>query len=83
MAVNKIEYGDKVLIDLTSDTVTADKLMNGVTAHKADGTVIVGTMFSGYPDTYMVTDALRDSNGNDILDNSGDIIQGQMKYKRD
>ena len=30
MAVNKVEYAGKVLLDLTEDTVTADKLMKGV-----------------------------------------------------
>ena len=43
MAVNKVIYNGKTLIDITGDTVTADKLFKGVTAHKADGTAIVGT----------------------------------------
>lgn len=47
MAVNKVVYGDNVLIDLTSDTVTAETLLKGYTAHKADGTIIVGTMEAG------------------------------------
>ena len=33
MAINKVVYGDQVLIDLTGDTVTADKLLSGFTAH--------------------------------------------------
>lgn len=44
MAVNKVVYNAKVLLDLTSDTVTADKLANGVTAHDKSGAVITGTM---------------------------------------
>ena len=41
---NKILYGDQVLIDLTSDTVTADKILNGYTAHKGDGVSITGNI---------------------------------------
>ena len=44
MAVNKVTYGGKTLIDLTGDTVTADTLAEGVTAHDASGAEIVGTM---------------------------------------
>lgn len=41
--VNKVVYGGKVLIDLTADTVTADTLKNGVTAHDKSGAAITGT----------------------------------------
>ena len=44
MAVNKVTYGGKTLVDLTSDTVTADKLASGVTAHDKSGNKITGTM---------------------------------------
>ena len=40
---NKILYGDQVLIDLTQDTVVADKLAAGLTAHDSSGNSIVGT----------------------------------------
>ena len=43
MAKNKIIYGDEVLIDLTADTVEADKLLKGITAHDKSGEVITGT----------------------------------------
>ena len=43
MAINKVIYGGDVLIDLTGDTVTADKLAKGVTAHDASGATITGT----------------------------------------
>lgn len=43
MAYNKIIYGNTTLIDLTSDTVTADKLLTGVTAHNRAGEQITGT----------------------------------------
>ena len=41
--VNKVIYGDKVLIDLTADTVQADKLLHGVTAHDKSGAILTGT----------------------------------------
>ena len=44
MAVNKVIYGGSTLIDLSGDTVTADKLLAGYTAHCADGTAITGTL---------------------------------------
>lgn len=44
MAVNKVVYNGDTLIDLSSDTVTADKLLQGVTAHDAAGNLIVGTL---------------------------------------
>ena len=43
MAYNKVIYGSNVLIDLTADTVAADKLLDGFTAHGADGEVVTGT----------------------------------------
>jgi hypothetical protein len=43
MGVNKVEYAGKVLIDLTSDTVTADSLTEGEVAHGANGESIIGT----------------------------------------
>ena len=42
--VNKVVYGDQTLIDLTSDTITADKIVSGYTAHGASGAVITGTI---------------------------------------
>jgi hypothetical protein len=44
MALNysKIIYAGKTLIDLTADTVVADKLLVGYTAHGADGALIEG-----------------------------------------
>jgi len=44
MGVSKVVFSGNVVIDLTSDTVTADKLYEGVTAHGADGETITGTM---------------------------------------
>ena len=43
---NKIQLSDgTVLIDLTNDTVEADKVLEGFTAHNASGEAITGTMF--------------------------------------
>lgn len=33
MNVNKVIYGGDVLIDLTGDSVSADKVLKGITAH--------------------------------------------------
>lgn len=41
--VNKVIYGGNVLIDLTADTVTKDKLLSGITAHDKSGAKITGT----------------------------------------
>ena len=41
--VNKVVYGNRTLIDLTSDTVTKDKILSGFTSHDKSGTIITGT----------------------------------------
>lgn len=54
MAVNQVKFGDETLIDLTEDTVDADHLAEGYTAHDKAGVVITGRMSSGgepYDDT--------------------------------
>lgn len=43
MATNKVVYGSTVLIDLTADTVTADKILASYTAHDQSGAIITGT----------------------------------------
>lgn len=40
--VNKVVYGGDVLIDLTGDTVSKDKLLSGITAHDKSGAKITG-----------------------------------------
>ena len=40
---SKVIFNGDVLIDLTADTVTADKLLKGITAHGKDGAPITGT----------------------------------------
>nr|DAE45615.1 MAG TPA: tail protein [Caudoviricetes sp.] len=43
MSINKVVYGGKTLIDLTGDTVTADKVLEGFTTHDKSGASITGT----------------------------------------
>lgn len=40
---NKVIYGSTVLIDLTADTVTPEKILTGFTAHDQSGAAITGT----------------------------------------
>lgn len=40
---SKVIFNGDVLIDLTADTVTADKLLKGITAHGKDGAPVTGT----------------------------------------
>lgn len=69
MAVNKVIYGGNVLIDLTKDTVTADKLASGITAHDQSGTIITGT------NTY-------DANTQDATASAAEILSGKTAYVR-
>lgn len=41
--ISKVVYGGKTLIDLTADTVTADKLLSTYTAHDKSGALVTGT----------------------------------------
>ena len=69
MAINKVLYGGDVLIDLTGDTVTADKLAKGVTAHDASGATITGT------NTY-------DADTQDATAAVAEILTGKTAYVR-
>lgn len=40
---SKVIFNGEVLIDLTGDTVVADKLLKGITAHGKDGAPVTGT----------------------------------------
>ena len=42
--VNKVVYGDEVLIDLSEDTVTESTLKRGTTAHTRSGEQITGEL---------------------------------------
>ena len=72
MAVNKVEYGDTTLIDLTSDTVTKETLLIGATAHTASGESISGEFD---PEIY-----LRKSGG-DTTNNIVTFTSGKIDLK--
>jgi hypothetical protein len=44
VAVNKVVYDGKTLIDLSGDSVTPETLAEGVTAHAASGEAVVGVL---------------------------------------
>ena len=76
MAINKIIYGGKTLIDLTSDTVEADKMLNGVTAHDKSGEIIEGTIPSKETKTYIPTTT-------DQTITAGQYLSGDQTIKGD
>lgn len=67
--ISKIVYGGDVLIDLTGDTVTADQLLTGATAHGKDGEEIVGTCDF-------------DVNSQDADVAVGEVLKGKTFYAR-
>ena len=61
MAVNKVVYAGNTLVDLTNDTVTADILAEGATAHTANGERVVGAMTAvQYGKAQSLTDAQKE-----------------------
>lgn len=66
--VNKVIYGGNTLIDLTSDTVTADKILSGYKAHAASGAPITGSC------TY-------DADTSDATATVAEILSGKTAYK--
>lgn len=81
MAINKVEFGNKVLIDLTNDTVTQDKLLNGVMAHDNSGNIIYGNFPNLKADMLSFNDNIQDSYGNDIYGSSS-IIESTIIYSK-
>lgn len=69
MAISKVVYGGRTLIDLTSDTITKDKLLTGVTAHGKDGEPITGSC------TF-------DVNSQDATAQVAEILTGKTAYAR-
>lgn len=69
MAISKVIYGGKVLLDLTADTVVADKLLKGYTAHGADGEVINGACEF-------------DANTQDATASAAEILKGKTAYNK-
>lgn len=70
MAKNKIIYGNEVLIDLTSDTITAADLTEGVTAHDRSGAIITGT------NTYDADTSDADATAAELLLNKTAYVNG-------
>ena len=66
---NKIIYGGKTLLDLTADTVTADKLAKGITAHDKSGAPVTGT-------------STKDSDTSDATAAVAEILSGKTAYVR-
>lgn len=75
MAVNKVEYAGKVLLDLTEDTVTEDQLLEGAAAHDKTGKQIVGVLINLAEDTVAPENLLA---GATAHDSSGQRIVGTM-----
>lgn len=46
MEFSKLIVNSETKMDITNDTVTADSMLSGITAHKNDGTLITGTIQS-------------------------------------
>lgn len=69
MAINKVIYGGETLIDLTGDTVTADKILSGFTAHDKGGEPITGT-------------CEYDVDSSDATAAVAEILQGKTAYVR-
>lgn len=69
MAINKVIYGGKTLIDLTGDTVTANKILSGYKAHDKAGTAITGTC------TF-------DVNSQDATAAVAEVLMGKTAYVR-
>jgi hypothetical protein len=67
--INKVVFANTTLIDLTADTVTADKMLVGFTAHDAGGVIVTGTC------DY-------DSNTQDATVKVAEIIEGRTAYVR-
>ena len=82
MAVNKVNYGGKALIDLTKDTVSESSLLSGHTAHQKDGTVITGSFLADLPAEFDIPDPVTDSSGNAVTDSSGNSVQGAAVYRK-
>lgn len=69
MAVSKVIYGGKTLIDLTADTIQPDKLLSGYKSHGADGEPITGTC------TF-------DANTQDATATEAEILSGKTAYNK-
>ena len=69
MGVSKVVYGGNTLIDLTGDTIKAQHLLKGYTAHGADGEPINGS-------------CEYDANTQDATATDAEILSGEIAYVR-
>ena len=69
MAISKVVYGGNTLIDLTGDTIVADKLLKGYKAHGADGELITGSCDF-------------DANTQDATASAAEILSGKTAYNK-
>ena len=67
--ISKVVYAGNTLIDLTTDTVTADKLLKGYKAHGADGEVVNGSCEF-------------DANTQDATATDAEILYGKTAYNK-
>lgn len=78
MAISKVVYGGNTLIDLTADSVTADKLLKGIKAHGADGEPVTGTCTFD-ADTQDATATAAEILSGKAAYNKGEKVTGTMK----
>lgn len=69
MAVNKVVINDEVVLDLTADTITPDKLAKGITAHDKSGAPITGT-------------STKDADTSDATAAVAEVLKGKTFYAR-
>ena len=71
MGISKVIYGNNTLIDLTMDSVVANALLNGYTAHDAAGNAVVGNC------TFDADTSDANATASTILENSSAYVNGQ------
>ena len=67
-SVNKVIVGEEVVLDLTQDDITPDKLAKGIKAHDKSGAAIVGT-------------STKDADTSDATATAAEILSGKTAYK--
>lgn len=87
MAISKVDFFGKTLVDLTSDTVDAHSLKAGYTAHGADGELVEGVL--GKKPTFRPGSTLRlnvelvDADGNPYTMAEGEVLKLHMWHGAD
>ena len=75
MAINKVVYGNNTLVDLTEDTVTENKVLEGETFHDASGQKRTGSLVIPVQDVEVNGESVVDENGiaEVVVPVSGDV----------